>query len=127
MLRLLALPDSALALASQDTDSSPAHSKLPAGRYNEDTYDRWKATVLGFTDNVSEINESKARQQLLIICRSLNSRARDAISNNGFMDLPNCLHPIWLPYAEHCLHGLWREAENTTRLVMESIEKGEDF
>ncbi|KAF8318622.1 uncharacterized protein EI90DRAFT_3133111 [Cantharellus anzutake] len=127
VLRLLALPSSAIAAASQDLDSSPVRPKFPTGWPSEDPYDCWKATVLGFADNVSETNEQKARDQLLMICQSLNEQAKGILRADRLALSLTGATPTWLLYADHCLHGLWREVENTTRLVMESIARGEVF
>lgn len=137
-LRLLCLPNSAYATISEDRESSPWDSNLPADDHPEDSYNRWKACVLGFEDIVSQQNERDARAVLDELCLNLESEAREALLRLEGEFRPETIvrgqsgtrtpaivsdaeGSDWVPYATSCIQTLWNEQVDVASSVRQSL------
>lgn len=117
---------------SADTQSTSWEPDITADReYDEDSYERWKACVLGFVDYVSSRNEDQVRTTLSTLCDQILTEANDGIRRvekyvRGRSDVTSVI-PSWLPFATQCIKDLWQEQADVALAVRISIESGAEL
>jgi len=128
VLRLICLPAAAHAGIVQDSRSTPSDPHLPWEASADDTFDRWKATVLGLTDSISDRNEEQTRELLASVCIRLQE-----LSHTTLAQLDE--EPIskekgkdgWASYGFSCVRELWTEVRDVASQVHRSVVRGEEF
>lgn len=125
--RFLHLP-STDALA-RDTTSNPWEPNITANHdYEEDSYERWKACVLGYVDDVSSRNEDEVRKTILAICDQVLA---DAVTGLGRVDAYSLKEastmgppPLWVSFAAQCIKHLWQEQADVALAVRTHVMSG---
>ena len=94
----------------------------------EDRLEDWRNTTLGKQDIISEDNEALWRTTLMAICKGVIHDAQIAITTLGNIDTGIVAAlPEWAGLAKGFVEMLWREENVVCRLVIESLEKYEQF
>lgn len=119
----------AVILDTQSTSWEP--DVLGVQNYEEDSYDRWKACVLGYVDTVSTHNENKVRKTLSTLCDQILADAVVGIERvvtevNG-MSSATSLIPPWIPFTTECIKHLWQEQADVALAVRIHIDSGAEL
>lgn len=115
-----------------DTQSTSWEPDIITGyEYNEDSYERWKACVLGYVDYVSSRNEDEVRTTLSTLCNKILTEANDGIRRvetyvSGRSDVAN-VTASWLPFATQCIKHLWQEQADVALAVRIHIQSGAEL
>jgi len=112
---------------SQDSSSTPYDPQLPWEPSLEDTFDRWKATVLGLTDSISDRNEQRVRELLASICTQLRELSHIALAQLDEDPVLKETSKGWASYGSSCVRELWIEVRDVSLQVHHSIIRGDDF
>jgi len=94
----------------------------------EEKLEDWRNTTLGKQDIISEDNETLWRTTLIAICKGIIQDAQIGITvlgkiNTGVMSAL----PKWVGLAKGSIEMLWKEENDVCRVVMESLERHEQF
>jgi hypothetical protein len=105
---------------SLSSDAIPTN----AGERLED----WLNTTLGKQVIISEDNETLWRTTLMVICKDIIQDAHIGITTLGKIDIGVVSALLeWAGSAKGFVKMLWREENDVCRLVIESLEKHEQF
>jgi len=114
-----------------DSDSSPWDPNLPAtSSCEEDSYERWKACVLGYVDDVSVTNEQNVRRTISDLCSRVVSDAHHGIEHahlRGQEQARISEMPSWGPFSLQCIKYLWQEQADVALAVRTFIDAEVDL
>jgi len=94
----------------------------------EEKLEDWRNTTLGKQDIISEDNETLWRTTLMAICKDIIQNAQIGITALGEIDTSIVFAlPEWVGVAKSFVEMLWKEENDVCRLVIESLERHEQF
>ena len=94
----------------------------------EEKLEDWRNTTFGKQDIISKDNEALWRSTLMHICKKIVQEAQIGIMGLGKIDIGVVFPlPEWAGPAKGFIEMLWKEEYDVSRLVIESLEKKEQF
>ena len=88
----------------------------------------WRRVIQGEVEKLSEENEYRWRNSITVICQKIILRA--AAGKEVVDDLENIRaqeRPVWWKWVQTNLRSLWDEESEVARLVLNSVQSGEEF
>lgn len=100
-----------------------ARGKFSVEQTDGDGTPRWLEIASG---SYSETCDAAAREELVCLCQTVLSRARDAIAELDDWQTRS-VHPPWLGWSCECIRMLWKEEEDIARAVLSNVENKVEF
>ncbi|KAF8323186.1 SET domain-containing protein [Clavulina sp. PMI_390] len=114
---------------ANDTESSAWDPQIePNYEQDGESYNRWKACVLGYVDDVSARNEQEVRKSLVSLCTQIIGDAEKHLARIQASAPDRPLQtPDWVAYSNRCISDLWQEQFDVASIVRDHLESGEAF